>query len=319
MSQSNASFGFLLPTREMVMNQATPDFDQIIDLSERAEAHGFDSVWVGDSITARPRLEAFTTLAAVATRAQRVKLGTAVYLPALRNPVVLANEAANLDLLSKGRLILGMGIATKTPLVDAEFTACGVNIQRRIGIFEECVELLRRLWTEPSVTFSGKHFQLNDVSLGLRPYRESGIPMWIAGSVDNALRRTARLGDGWFPNPPSPQTFVEQGQALDRFAAEIGKEAQSLHRAIYTTLNINDNVAQAEQEMRTFIEGYYHTPFDVMAKRQSVCFGTVDTCITWLKDFMAAGAQTIVVRFGCPDQVGQLERFAKELMPHVNA
>ncbi|PON15705.1 hypothetical protein C2W62_22390 [Candidatus Entotheonella serta] len=169
MSQGKTEFGFLLPTREMVMNQATPDFNQIIELSERAEAHGFDSVWVGDSITARPRLEAFTTLAAVATRAQRVKLGTAVLLPALRNPVVLANEAANLDLLSKGRLILGLGIATKTPLVEAEFAACGVNIQRRIGIFEECVALLRRLWTEPSVTFDGKHFQLNDISLGLRP------------------------------------------------------------------------------------------------------------------------------------------------------
>jgi hypothetical protein len=69
--------------------------------------------------------------------------------------------------------------------------------------------------------------------------------------------------------------------------------------------------------MRTFIEGYYHTPFDVMARRQSVCFGTADTCLTWIKNFMTAGAQTIVVRFGCPDQVGQLERFARDVMPHV--
>jgi alkanesulfonate monooxygenase SsuD/methylene tetrahydromethanopterin reductase-like flavin-dependent oxidoreductase (luciferase family) len=319
MPQGNAEFGFLLPTREMVMNQERPDFDQIIDLSERAEAHGFDSVWVGDSITARPRLEAFTTLAAVASRAQRVKLGTAVLLPALRNPVVLANEAANLDLLSKGRLILGVGIATKTPLVEAEFTACGVNIQRRIGIFEECVTLLRRLWTKPSVTFDGKYFQLNDVSLGLRPYRESGIPLWLAGSVDNALRRTARLGDGWFPNPPSHQIFTEQSAALDGFAGEMGKAPQDFHRAIYTTLNINEDAAQAEQEMRDFIEGYYHTPFDVMARRQSVCFGNVDTCLQWLQAFMAAGAQTIVVRFGCPDQVGQLDCFAKEVMPRIGA
>ena len=319
MPQGNAEFGFLLPTREMVMNQAKPDFDQIIDLSERAEAHGFDSVWVGDSITARPRLEAFTTLAAVAARARRVKLGTAVLLPALRNPVVLANEAANLDLLSKGRLILGVGIATKTPLVEAEFAACGVNIQRRIGIFEECVALLRRLWTESSVTFDSKYFQLNDVSLGLRPYRESGIPLWLAGSVDNALRRTARLGDGWFPNPPSQQIFTEQSAALDGFAREMGKAPQELHRAIYTTLNINEDVVQAEQEMRAFIEGYYHTPFDVMARRQSVCFGAAETCLQWIQDFRASGAQTIVVRFGCPDQVGQLERFAREVMPRIGA
>jgi alkanesulfonate monooxygenase SsuD/methylene tetrahydromethanopterin reductase-like flavin-dependent oxidoreductase (luciferase family) len=318
MSEGNPVFGFLLPTREMVMNQATPDFDQLIDLAERAEAHGFDSVWVGDSITARPRLEAFTTLAAVAVRAQRVKLGTAVLLPALRHPVVLANEAANLDLISKGRLILGLGIASKTPAVEAEFAACGVNIQRRIGIFEECVTLLRRLWTEPSVTFNGNHFQLHDVSLGVHPYRDAGIPLWLAGSVDNALRRAARLGDGWFPNPPSPQTFAEQSLVFDAFANELGKAPQALHRAIYTTLNINDDIAQAEQEMRTFIEGYYHTPFDIMTRRQSVCFGTPNTCLTWIKDFVAAGTQTIVVRFGAPDQVGQLERFARNVMPHVN-
>ena len=105
------AFGFLLPTREIVMAQEQPDFRQIVDLAERADALGFDSVWVGDSVLARPRLEALTTLAAVAARTQRVKLGTAVFLSALRNPVVLANEAANLDLLSQGRLILGLGIA----------------------------------------------------------------------------------------------------------------------------------------------------------------------------------------------------------------
>jgi len=201
--------------------------------------------------------------------------------------------------------------------VEAEFTACGVNINRRIGIFEECITLLRRLWTEPSVTYEGRHFQLQDVSLGLHPHNPSGIPMWIAGSVDNALRRVANFGDGWFPNPASPQLFTEQSQQLDRFATETGKDPQSLHRAIYTTLNINDDVAQAEQEMRTFIENYYSAPFDVMARRQSVCFGNAETCITWLNDFIAAGAKTIVIRFGCPDQFGQLERCAKEVLPQV--
>jgi len=319
MVHADISYGFLLPTRELVMNQAKPDFGQIVELSERAEGHGFDSVWVGDSITARPRLEAFTTLAAVATRAQKVKLGTAVLLPALRHPVVLANEAANLDLLSQGRLILGMGIATKTPLVEAEFNACGVNIARRIGIFEECLTILRRLWTEPSVTFSGRHFQLQDVSLGLRPHHDSGIPMWIAGSVDNALRRVARLGDGWFPNPASPEIFAEQGQQLDDFARETGREPQTLHRAIYTTLNINEDVARAEQEMRTFIEEYYHTPFEAMARRQSICFGSAETCVKWVKDFIAAGAQTIVIRFGGPDQFGQMERCAADVLPQVRS
>jgi alkanesulfonate monooxygenase SsuD/methylene tetrahydromethanopterin reductase-like flavin-dependent oxidoreductase (luciferase family) len=312
-----ASFGFLLPTRELVMQNASPDFGPIIDLAERAEAHGFDSVWVGDSILARPRLEAFTTLAAVAWRARRVKLGTAVLLSALRHPVVLANEAANLDLLADGRLILGLGIATKTPATEREFAACGVPFNRRIGLFEEGVTIMRRLWTEPSVTFSGRHFQLQDVSLGLRPRQSSGIPLWLAGSVDNALRRVVRLGDGWFPNPASPQVFAEHWERLQRLASEAGQDAQGLQRCVYTTLNINDDVVQAEREARAFIEGYYNVPFDVMARRQGVCFGQAATCVAWLKEFVAAGAQTVVLRFGGPDQIGQLERCARDVLPHV--
>ena len=319
MPDSGVSYGFLLPTRELVMSQATADTGRIIELAERAEALGFDSVWVGDSILARPRLEAFTTLAAVAARARRVKVGTAVLLPALRHPVVMANEAANVDLLSEGRLILGLGIAAKVPAVRAEFEACGVSIDHRLGIFEETVTLMRRLWSEPSVTFSGRHFQLRDVSLGLRPYNGSSIPMWIAGSVDNALRRVARLGDGWYPNPVSPRVFAEQSQQLDGFAREAGRDPQALHRCVYTTLNVNDDAAQAERETRAFAEGYYNVPFEAIAPLQSFCWGTPDTCVAWLRDLAAAGAQTIVIRFACPDQAGQLERCAAGILPRVAA
>jgi alkanesulfonate monooxygenase SsuD/methylene tetrahydromethanopterin reductase-like flavin-dependent oxidoreductase (luciferase family) len=165
------------------------------------------------------------------------------------------------------------------------------------------------------VTFQGRHFQLQDVQLGLRPKQPHGIPLWLAGSVDNALRRVVRLADGWFPNPPSPQVFTEQWSHIEGVAQELGRDTSTLHRAIYTTLNINDDVAQAEQEMRAFIEGYYHAPFDIMARRQSVCFGSAATCRNWLQDFIAAGVQTIVIRFGGPDQVGQLERCAREVLP----
>ena len=109
------AFGFLLPTREIVMTQEIPNFRQILDLAEHAEALGFDSVWVGDSVLARPRFEALTTLAAVAARTQRVRLGTAVLLPMLRHPVLLANEVASLDHVANGRLILGVGIGGNNP------------------------------------------------------------------------------------------------------------------------------------------------------------------------------------------------------------
>ena len=317
MANATTSWGLLLPTREVVMAHGVPDLTKIIDLAVQAEELGFDSVWVGDSILARPRLEALTTLAAVASRTKRVKLGTAVLLSALRHPVVLANEAANLDILSNGRLILGLGIATKTPTTEREFAACGIPFGRRIGIFEEGVEIMRRLWTEPRVTFSGRHFQLDDVSLGLRPIQQGGIPMWLAGSVDNALRRVISLADGWFPNPRSPQVLADMGVRLQALSQEMGREATALHRCAYTTLNINTDTAQAEREIRTFVEGYYGAPYEVMVRNQGLCPGTAETCAQWLRDFRAAGAQTLVIRFGGPDQFGQLERCAKEVLPYA--
>jgi alkanesulfonate monooxygenase SsuD/methylene tetrahydromethanopterin reductase-like flavin-dependent oxidoreductase (luciferase family) len=311
------SFGFLLPTREMVMAQSTPDLRQLLSLAERAEALGFDSVWAGDSILARPRLEALTTLAAVAARTQRVQLGTAVLLSALRHPVILANEAANVDLIAQGRLILGLGIATKSAPIEQEFTACGVSFARRLSLFEEGVTIMRRLWTEPEVHFSSRHFQLQGVRLGLRPYRPTGIPLWLAGGVENAQRRVLQLGDGWFPNPPSPPVFAQGWERLQGLAHAMGKNAQTLHRCVYTTLNINPNVAQAEQEMRAFVEGYYQAPYEVMVRSQGLCAGTAERCIAWLNEFIAAGAQTLVLRFGGPDQIAQLERCANEVLPHL--
>ncbi len=309
------AFGLLLPTREIVMNQEIPDFGQIVDLAEQAEALGFDSVWVGDSILARPRFEALTTLAAIAARTQRVRLGTAVLLPVLRQPVVLANQVANLDLVANGRLILGVGIAGNNASVAAEFAACGVPIARRIGMFEETLTLMRRLWTEPEVTFQGRYFKVQSVRLGLRPLQPSGVPLWLAGSGDNALRRVLRLGDGWLPIS-SPQAFTADWERLKVLGQEMGRDARDLHRCLYTTLNVNPDVAQAQRELRAFIESYYGIPYEVQATRNGLCAGSPEQCSAWLQAFIHAGAQTIVIRFGSPDQNGQLMRFAEEVLPH---
>ena len=311
------AFGVLLPTREIVMNQEIPDFGQILDLAERAEALGFDSVWVGDSVLARPRFEPLTTLAAVAARTRRMQLGTAVLLPMLRHPVLLANEVASLDHVSEGRLILGVGIGGNAPAVAREFTACGVSIKRRIGLFEESLALLRRLWTEPQVTFEGRYFQVQSVQLGLRPLQKSGVPLWVAGRVDNALRRVLRLGDGWLPISSSPEAFKADWQRLQVLGQELGRDARELHRCLYTTLNVNADVSQAEHELRAFIESYYGISYEEQATRNGLCAGSPEQCIAWLKAFIAAGAQTIVVRFGSSDQTGQLRRFAEEVLPYI--
>lgn len=317
MANGNSTFGYLLPTREVVMAPGEPDFASVIDLAVRAEGHGFDSVWCGDSVLARPRLEALSTLSAIAGRTRRVKLGTAVFLPALRNPVVLANEVANLDIVSKGRVIFGVGIASKTPAVEKEFNACGVSFRRRVSIFEECVTVMRKLWSEPEVTFDGQHFQMDGISLGLRPVQKGGIPVWMAASAEKPQRRMLKIGDGWFPNSTSPEAFSQGWQQIEAIAEETGDDAGRLHRALYTTLNINEDRPKAEREMREFIESYYNTPFEMMARTQSVFTGNVQEARDWLSGFIAVGAQTIVIRFGGPDQSSQLELCGKEVLPKL--
>ena len=125
--------GYLLPTREQVM-EGRPEAAPLLALAERAEDLGFDSIWVGDSILARPRHEPLTLLSAVAARTRRAELGTAVLLPALRNPVVLAHGIATLDQISEGRFILGVGIASDVANIRAEFVACGVPFERRFVV-----------------------------------------------------------------------------------------------------------------------------------------------------------------------------------------
>jgi alkanesulfonate monooxygenase SsuD/methylene tetrahydromethanopterin reductase-like flavin-dependent oxidoreductase (luciferase family) len=313
------SFGFLLPTREIAMEGDRPDVGPIIALAEQAEALGFGSIWVGDSLLARPRLDALTTLAAVAMSTTGTLLGTAVYLPALRHPVVLANEAANVDLLSEGRLILGVGIAARMPAIEAEFEECGVPYRRRIGVFEECIEVVRQLWSEPAVTHEGRHFRLDGVRLGVRPRQEPSIPLWLTGPPGAGQSRVLRLGDGWVANPASTETYAEHAAALDQAAAEAGRPADSVHRCVYTTLRIDEDAVRAERDARAFIEGYYDAPFDSIVRHQGVCHGSPEICAAWLQGFVRSGARTIIIRLVGPGQEAQLERCANEVLPLIIA
>src|SRR5438093_12024839 len=202
--------GVLLPTREAVMS-GRPETGSMLAMAERAEATGFDSVWIGDSITARPRHEPLTLLAAVAARTRRVRLGTGVLLPALRNPVVLAHVVGTLDRIAEGRVILGVGIAGATPAIRKEFAAAGVPWDRRVGRFLETLEICRALWrgeTRDGVSFGGKHFTLQDVTVEPKPHRRGGPPIWIGGSGPTALREAPRF-DARFPTGPRVEVFAE--------------------------------------------------------------------------------------------------------------
>jgi len=185
-------FGVLIPTREAIMS-GRPETGPLLAMADRAEAAGFDSVWIGDSITARPRHEPLTLMAAIAGRTKRVRLGTGVLLPALRPPVVLAHIVGTLDRAAEGRVILGVGIATDAPPIRKEFASVGVPFERRVGRFLETLDICRALWSRDNVSFSGKHFTVDGITVEPKPHRPGGPPIWIGGSGPTALREAARF------------------------------------------------------------------------------------------------------------------------------
>ncbi len=310
-------FGVLIPTREGIMS-GRPETGPLLTMAERAEAAGFDSVWIGDSITARPRHEPLTLMAAIAARTRRVRLGTGVLLPALRNPVVLAHLIATVDRVSEGRVILGVGIAADTPSIRKEFAACGVPWDRRVGRFLETIEICRALWQRDGVSFTGKHFTLDGATVEPKPHRPGGPPIWIGGSGPTALREAARF-EAWFPTGPSAEAFAEQFPRIQAAARAAGRPDGAVAGAAYLTLALDPNKAAAEQRLHRFLETYYAAPAAAMMARQATYAGPIEGCVEWLGRWIDAGARHLALRFAGGDQLAQVDEAAARLLPRLKA
>ncbi len=299
-----ARIGYLLPTREQVM-VGRPEVRSLLELAVRAEALGFDSIWVGDSLLARPRHEPLILLAAVAGRVARVELGTAVLLPALRNPVVLAHIVATLDQASEGRLILGVGIARDTPDIRAEFMAAGVPFEKRVGRMMEGIELAKALWSGKSVDWDGR-WTVQTGILGPTPHRPGGPPFWLAGSLPVSLERAGRHFDGWLPNAGSPAEWGAQWAQIQRHAIEAGRDSKQLTGSMYLTICVDENAARAAAKLDRYLESYYNAPAAVLKKRQACYAGPISGAGELIAGYLAAGVDHLVLRFA-GDHVAQLE------------
>ena len=314
------SVGVLLPTRDAVMSgrfETAP----LLAMAERADAAGYDSIWVGDSLLARARHEPLTLLAAVAARATRSRLGTAVLLPALRHPLVLAHLVATVDRIAEGRLLLGVGIAPDSPAVRREFEAAGVPFAQRVGRLVETLALCRKLWAdeggERGVTFQGRYWTLGGARLLPTPHRPGGPPIWMGGEVEAATRRAGLLADAWLPNSVTPEAWAEGWTRVRETARAEGRGDQALTPALYTTLNVGRDARTAAADLRRFVEGYYQAPYDAIARIQGFHAGDGASCLERLQRFVAAGVRHIVLRFGGADQAEQLERTTREILPRL--
>lgn len=287
--------GYLLPTREQIMS-GEPRTAPMLELAVLAERLGWDSIWVGDSLLARPRHEPLTLLAAVGALTRRVELGTAVLLPALRNPVVLAQQVATLDQVCEGRLILGVGIARDVPDIRAEFAAAGVPFEKRVGRMLEGLQLARALWTGKSVDWDGRWTVKGGV-LGPTPHRPGGPPIWVAGSLPASLERAGKHFDGWLPNAPDAASWGRQWAQVQAHARGAGRDPATLVGSMYLTLSIDEDAAAANRRLDAYVEPYYHQPAAVIRSRQACYAGPAEGAAAWLAGYAAAGASHLVLRF----------------------
>jgi alkanesulfonate monooxygenase SsuD/methylene tetrahydromethanopterin reductase-like flavin-dependent oxidoreductase (luciferase family) len=326
-------FGLTLPNRGVLLGAVKPD--ELLNLGEAADQSGaFRSLWVGDSILAKPRVESVVLLGALAGRTKRVRLGVACMATFVhRHPVLLALQWSSLDVLSNGRalLIACLGGADEMSAAQAlEHRTMGIASKERIGRLEEGITLLRRLFTEERVTHHGRFFHTDGVTIEPRPVQKP-LPIWIASNpttvtykvgqavdtrnVERAFRRAARLADGWMTNKISPRIFAEQWGVIRGMAVEEGRDPDSLGNVLYHNININPDRTQALEESTRFLNAYYTANFTPSFVEAWTAMGTPAQCIEQFRAYFDAGVQEITVRLTSWDQRRQLELFCNEIAP----
>lgn len=286
-------------------------------IATRAEALGFDSVWIGDHVAIhRPTFDALAALSYLAAVTRRVRIGPCVYLLPLRPPAVAAKLVATLDVLSGGRVIFGVGVGGEFP---KEFEVSGVPRRERGARTDEGIRVCRALWGPSPVSFEGRFTRFADVPFEPKPIQPGGPPIWIGGRSDAALRRAARLGDGWIAYLVTAERFRASLEKIEGFAREAGRPLgpgrhfEPAH-LFFTVVDPDPEAARATAAR--YLEAQYNQPFDELARKYCL-LGPPEACLTRLAEFAAAGVRTFIVYFPVPAEriPEQLERFGTEVMP----
>lgn len=298
--------GLLLPSREALL-WADGDLTFILNAARQAEQAGYDSVWAGDSLLARPRGEPLILLAGVAGATTRVMLGTAVLLPLLRHPLSLAHALATLDRLAEGRLVVGVGSGAELPGTHAELAALGVASDSRVTGMLSVLERCRRLWAN----------QEPGLELQPTPVQPGGPPIWLAGSGPRILRLTGERFEGWLPLSPTPADYASGLRAVHEAAERAGRDPDSIGAGVYLTLAVADTSRAAAGELDEYTKAYYGRPAADMAKTMACHAGTLESAAEWFAAYRAAGARQLVIRLARPglrdynETVSQLVRAAR--------
>ncbi len=282
-----------------------------VDLCEQG---GLDSIWQTDRIVSRtPILESMTALAAIAGRTRRIKFGVNVVSVALREPVLLAKQCATIDVLSGGRLLPGFGIGSPR---GAEWTAMHLDTTTRGRRTDEALEIISRLWSGEALDFQGRHFKLTKASIAPLPVQPD-LPMWIGGSSEAAIKRTARIGTGWQAGPETAEAVGPVIAGIKAALAETGRVIDEDHYGAAFAFRFGGSEDAA---VAKFMEQYRaRTGRD---PRDTFAIGDAEVIVRRLSDYVDAGASKFILRpvaAGDADMLAQTRRLVEEVLPMVAA
>jgi len=310
---------FGIAARNFTTFPEMPNAKGLVEYGVRVEELGYDSVWVWDHTLLGvdpnfPIIDPLTTLTGIAARTSRIKLGTGILVLPLRNAVGLAKQLSSMDQLSEGRLIMGMA----SGWYKREFDALGVPFDKRGKVMDENLEILKRLWTEAKVDGTYTNHKISAAVMYPKPYQKPRIPILIGGYVDRVLQRAATAGDGWLTYFYRAEAFAKSWAKIRNFAKEAGKDPDKLLNAAQLPIIIGRSREHVHDDMMDWLNKEWDFPANSDCSRDSAIMGSVDECVSQLKEHMDVGVQKIIF-VPYKYRMDQVETIARDIIPRLKA
>ncbi|HZQ38123.1 MAG TPA: LLM class flavin-dependent oxidoreductase [Dehalococcoidia bacterium] len=280
------------------------------------EQMGYDSLWVSEHILFYgPILEAVPQLGALAALTQKATLGTAIFLLPLRHPTIVAKSFSTLDVISNGRMVLGIGVGGEFP---KEFEATGVPVNERGPRSNEAIRVMKRLWTEDDVTHEGRFFHFSGATMAPKPVQPGGPPIVVAGRSEAAMKRAATLGDGYMPYLFTPDRYRSAADSIRQQREAAGKRLDGFQWVLYQFTALADSHEEAHRRAVVRLSRQYNQDFEKLVDRYCV-LGTAEQCAERLAQFVQAGARHIILVPICPEEelMQHLEAYQRDVLPLV--
>jgi probable F420-dependent oxidoreductase len=284
--------------------------ENVLNFAKKCEAMGCHSMWTIDRI-AYDNLEPLTVLAAAAGATKNIRLGTSVLLGNTRHPVHLAKIIATLDFISNGRITLGLGFGSR----ESDYQAVEVPYEHRGSRAVEQVRLMKRLWSEENVTYHGKFFRVENLTIGPRPVQKPHPPIWTGGSAEAALKRAGTWANGFISGSSAIVEFQTTWHKIAGYAVAAGRNPDDIEKASLAFMAIDDDKSTAVKTVEDYTMRYYGRLRGDIEPVSIV--GSAAQCAEKIEYFFSKGIDTLIIGVANPDPK-QLDLFGEKVLPQVN-